>query len=164
MPTPTYEPITTVTATGGNSILVMSSIPQTYTDLVLTVNGNNGNDDEFQLRFNSDSGSNYRVLFMYGDGSTVSAAEYTSTTFAQMGGIYSTGTRTGSNLINIGNYSNTNVHKNVVSIANSGNYLQFRNNTWRNTNAINRIDAFLASGSTFTNPTTFSLYGIKAAV
>ena len=164
MPTPTYEPITTVTATGGNSILVMSSIPATYTDLILAVNGNNSADDEFQLRFNSDSGSNYRVLFLYGEGTAPTAAEYISTTYAQMGGIYSTGTRTGSNFINIGSYSNTNVHKTVVSIANSGNYIQFRTNTWRSTSAINRIDAFLASGSTFTNPTTFSLYGIKAAV
>jgi hypothetical protein len=164
MPTPTYEPITTVTATGGNSILVMSSIPQTYTDLVLTVNGNNSVDDEFQLRFNSDSGSNYRVLFLYGDGSTANAAEYITTTFAQMGGIYATGTRTGSSFINIGNYSNTNVHKTVVNVANSGSYLQFRTNTWRSTAAITSIDAFLGSSATFTNPTTFSLYGIKAAV
>lgn len=62
----TYEPIATVTATGGSSILVMDSIPQTYTDLVLIASGNTTIDDEFQLRFNSDSGSNYRVLFMYG--------------------------------------------------------------------------------------------------
>lgn len=161
MPT-TYEPIATVTATSGSSILVMDSIPQTYTDLVLIVNGNTSVDDEFRLRFNSDAGSSYRVLFVYGNGSTVTAAQYASTDYAQMGGIYATGTRTGSNIINIFGYSNTTMNKTVVSTANSGNYIQFRNNTWRSTSAITRIDAYVAGG-TFTNPTTLTLYGIKAA-
>lgn len=162
MPTATYEPIATVTATSGSSILVMDSIPQTYTDLVLIVNGNTSVDDEFRLRFNSDAGSSYRVLFVYGNGSTVTQAQYTSTDYAQMGGIYATGTRTGSNIINIFSYSNTTMNKTVVSTANSGNYIQFRNNTWRSTSAITRIDAYVAGG-TFTNPTTLTLYGIKAA-
>jgi hypothetical protein len=163
MPTPTYEPVATVTATSGGSILVMDSIPQTYTDLVLVVNGNTTNDDEFRLRFNNDSGSNYRVLFMYGSSSGVSSAEYASTTFAQMGGIYSSGTRTGSNIINIFGYSNTNFNKTVVSTANSGNYIQFRTNVWRSTSAITRIDVFIAGGGTFVDPTTLTLYGIKRA-
>lgn len=162
MPTATYEPIATVTATGGSSILVMSSIPQTYTDLVLIVNGNTSVDDEFRLRFNSDSGNNYRVLFMYGNGSSVAATEYAGTNYAQMGGIYTTGTRTGSNIINIFSYSNTNMNKTVVSTANSGNYTQFRTNTWRSTSAITQIDAYVANG-TFTNPTTLTLYGILKA-
>lgn len=162
MPTATYEPIATVTATGGSSILVMSSIPQTYTDLVLIVNGNTSNDDEFRLRFNSDSGNNYRVLFMYGNGSAVTSTEYVGTNYAQMGGIYTTGTRTGSNIINIFSYSNTNMNKTVVSTANSGNYTQFRTNTWRSTSAITQIDAYVANG-TFTNPTTLTLYGILKA-
>lgn len=162
MPTATYEPIATVTATGGSSILVMDSIPQTYTDLVLIVSGNTSVDDEFQLRFNNDSGSNYRVLFLYGTSSAVTSTEYVATTFAQMGGIFTTGTRTGNNIINIFSYSNTNFNKTVANTANSGNYIQFRNNTWRSTSAITRIDAYSASG-TFTNPTTLTLYGIKAA-
>ena len=162
MPTATYEPIATVTATGGSSILVMSSIPQTYTDLVLIVNGNTSVDDEFRLRFNSDSGNNYRVLFMYGNGSSIAATEYVGTNYAQMGGLYATGTRTGSNIINIFSYSNTNMNKTVVNTANSGNYTQFRTNTWRSTSAITQIDAYV-SGGTFTNPTTLSLYGILKA-
>jgi hypothetical protein len=161
MPTATYEPITTVTATGSSSILVMSSIPQTYTDLVLAVNGDNDVDDEFQLRFNGDSGSNYRVIFLYASSGGVSSAQYASTNYAQLGGLFTTGTATGSNMINIFSYSNTTINKTVVSTANSGNYAQFRTNTWQSTSAITRIDCFLAGG-TFTNPTTFSLYGIKA--
>ena len=163
MPTPTYEPIATVTATGGTSILVMDSIPQTYTDLVLIASGNTTVDDEFQLRFNSDSGSNYRVLFLYGTTTVPNSAEYASTTFAQMGGLYSTGTRTGNNIINIFGYSNTNFNKTVVNTANSGNYIQFRTKTWRSTSAITRIDAFTAGSNNFTNPTTLTLYGIKRA-
>ena len=162
MPTPTYEPIATVTATTGSSILVMSSIPQTYTDLVLVVNGNTTNDDEFRLRFNSDSGSNYRVLFMYGSSSGISSTEYVTTDYAQMGGIFTNGTRSGSNIINIFSYSNTNFNKTIISTANSGNYIQFRTNVWRSTSQINRIDAYVANGN-FTNPTTLTLYGIKAA-
>lgn len=164
MPTATYEPIATVTATGGSSILVMSSIPQTYTDLVLAVNGDSDVDDEFRLRFNSDSGSNYRVLFLYGSSSGISSSEYTATNYAQLGGIYTSGTGTGSNMLYIFSYANTSVSKTVVSTANSGNYIQFRNNTWRSTAAITQIDCFLAGGGVFTNPTTLTLYGIKAAV
>lgn len=162
MPTPTYEPIATVTATGGTSILIMSSIPQSFTDLVLIVNGNNNVDDEFRLRFNNDAGLNYRVLFVYGSSGGVSSSEYVGTNYAQIGGIYSTGTRTGQVMANIFSYSNGNINKVVSSIASSGNYIQFRTNTWRSTAVITQIDAFLAGG-TFTNPTTFTLYGIKAA-
>lgn len=80
-----------------------------------------------------------------------------------MGGLYTTGTRTGSNIINIFSYSNTTMNKTVVSTANSGSYIQFRNNTWRSTSAITRIDAFTAGSNVFVNPTTLTLYGIKAA-
>ena len=163
MPTATYEPITTVTATGGSSILVMSSIPQTYTDLVLVVNGDIDVDDEFRLRFNSDAGSNYRVLFLYASSGGVSSSEYVATNYVQLGGLFTSGTATGSNMINIFNYSNTTINKTVVNTSNSGNYTQFRNNTWRSTSAITQIDAYTASGGIFSNPTTFTLYGIKAA-
>lgn len=162
MPTPTYDPITTVTATSVNNLLIMNNIPQTYTDLILVINGNTTTDDEIQLRYNSDNGSNYTLLFLYGSNSGTSSQEYANTTYAQLGGIYTTGTRTGSNTINIAQYRNTNVFKTGIGVANSGNYIQFRTNIWRSTSAITRIDAFSSSGS-FTVGTTFSLYGILQA-
>jgi len=157
----TYEPIASATAAGGNtSQLVMSSIPSTYTDLILIINGNQSIDDETRLRFNGDSGTNYSCTGMYGAGSgSGSPIRYTSTDYVQLGGIY-TLSGVGTNIIQIMNYANTNIFKTVLNKANSGNYVQTRVNLWRSTSAINSITAF--GSTTWTVGTTFTLYGIKA--
>ena len=80
----TYEPIATTTvATTGNTV-TFSSIPATYTDLILVssarrgINGSGG--AGLLCQFNSDSASNYSYSFGSGDGSAASASTATGQT------------------------------------------------------------------------------------
>lgn len=161
----TYTPIAIQTLNVDTAIITFSSLPQNYTDLVLVINGNTNGDDEVRLRFNNDSGNNYSEVGMYGNGTSPAVTKYTNTNYVQLGGIY-TSSGTGTNIIEIMSYANLSTYKTVLARANSGNYVQARVATWRGSNglsteAINRIDAYSASG-TFSSGTTFTIYGISS--
>jgi len=170
MPTPTYEPVATVTATSGGSILVMDSIPQTYTDLVLVVNGNTTNDDEFRLRFNNDSGSNYSGVYMSSDALN-NTTQYGITGTQILGYVdyygalneYEFNTCT----INILNYASTSVYKCWVGQSQSIVLLgsDLIGGQWSSTSAINRVTITSggAATATFAKGSEYSLYGVKAA-
>ena len=56
----TYTPIASHTASGSESSITFSSIPQGYTDLVLVFLGKvDSGSGDLGLRFNADTGSNY---------------------------------------------------------------------------------------------------------
>ena len=60
MPLPsTMTPIATNTLTAVASSVTFSSIPSTYTDLVLVLQGSFDSADDVRFRFNGDTGSNY---------------------------------------------------------------------------------------------------------
>ncbi len=63
----TYELISTYTVPSATSSVTMSSIPATYTDLVIVGNYTvaTGGGVGFSCRFNSDSGSNYEFEGFY---------------------------------------------------------------------------------------------------
>lgn len=156
MPT-TYEPIATQTLSTSTATVTFSSIPSTYTDLVLVSNINDTNGYSI-MRFNSDSGNNYSRTWMYGNGSTAASnrssnvsgldlkAETTSSTFAPT-------------ITQIMNYANTTTYKSVlIRQAQSGEVAAYVG-LWRSTAAITTITITnnLQSGCVLT------LYGIKAA-
>ena len=84
----TYTLISSVTVgAGGASSMTFSSIPQTYTDLVIKVSGRNADTGggNARLRFNSDTTSgNYAYRSLYTSNGT-SAASGNSTTAAFAG-------------------------------------------------------------------------------
>lgn len=155
----TYEPI--ATGTSSSTSYTFSSIPSTYTDLVLVVGGNaTGTNINYGLRFNGDSGTNYSVTRLYGSGTSSSSdrlANFTNTISSNM--------TDGANTVihNIMNYSNTSTYKTVLVRSNTGANIVWANCAlWRSTAAINSIEYFTtASGSM--SSTTLTLYGIKAA-
>jgi hypothetical protein len=69
MPTNTYVALATATATGSQSTITFTSIPQTYTDLVLVCSGNTVN-LATALLFNNDNGANYSRTAVRGYSST----------------------------------------------------------------------------------------------
>lgn len=160
---PTYEPITVVTASGSSSSqLVMSSIPSTYTNLVLVINSGQATADGFySVRFNGDTGSNYSNTQIVGNGSTVTTNRNTSQT---QGYIHSTaeGSLADTVIVNIPNYQNTNVFKSILSRGNSVSYRVVTSiSLWRSTAAITSITVL--GGSNILSGSTFTLYGIAAA-
>lgn len=155
----TYEKIATTTTSAGNTTITLSSIPATYTDLVLIVSGSNSAASDLRMRFNGDTGSNYSSTVMYGDGtSATSFRESNQTSF--YGAI---GTSISNSIINIMNYSNTTTYKTVITRNNSNPFFTMAfAELWRSTSAVNSVTCYVTSGS-YNAGVTFTLYGIKAA-
>jgi hypothetical protein len=159
----TYDRIANVTGTGSSDTISFTSIPATYTDLVLVLNGALSTGNNTRMRFNNNTGNNYNEIVLSGDGSSaVSYSTFSQTAFVFPG--YTEGTI--SNMITqIPNYANTTTFKTFIHRRNSlgASQASFNVGTWIQTAAINRIDIFSASGATWTSSTTATIYGIKAA-
>jgi hypothetical protein len=164
----TYTPIATQTLTSAASNITFSSISSIYTDLVLVTNvkGPTSNIESLRLRFNGDSGTNYSVTWMRGDGTSASSGRETSQNVLLVGRVGFQSEMFSPNIIQIMNYSNTTTNKTclVRSSAPQTSAGETWTNVglWRSTAAITSIvvsldTSLLAVGSTFT------LYGIKAA-
>lgn len=160
-----YEVISTQTLGSAAATVTFSSIPQTYTDLVLISRmQNTGSQQRIDLRFNSDTGTNYSVTRLYGNGSTVSSDRYTNANdgidiaFVGTSGFCIAST-------SIMNYSNTTTNKTLIgrwdSEGNSG-YATALVGLWRNTAAITAM-VLTPLGVNFATGCIFTLYGIKAA-
>lgn len=159
--TGTYTLISSQTMTSGTSSVTLSSIPATYTDLIMVIDGTVGSNCGIQLRFNSDSGSNYSFTRMTGDGSTASSDRSSNATFMELG--YYVSTTRNMNILNIMDYANTTTYKTVLNRANAQTVnigVQAYVELWRSTSAINSI-TINASGNLATG-TIIKLYGIEA--
>jgi hypothetical protein len=156
--TATYEKIATTTASGGSTSVTLSSIPATYTDLVLVMAGSNSANSDLRMRFNGDTGSNYSATVLFGDGSAANSfRESNQTSFY---GAF--GSTQSNNIINIQNYANTTTNKTALTRSNMpGAYVFSIVQLWRSTAAINSVTLFVTSGS-YNSDVVFTLYGIKA--
>lgn len=161
----TYEPIATTTLTNAVPSVTFGSIPQTYTDLILVVTASpTSNGVTGYMQVNSDTGSNYSMSGMRGNGSTAASYRQSSATnfYFDYAGDTNTGTITVST-IHFLNYSSTNVFKtNIVRQSNQGDAVELLAQLWRSTSAITSINLYWSSGN-FAVGSTFTLYGIKAA-
>lgn len=155
----TYEPVATHTLASSAANYTFSSIPSTYTDLMLVINAIHSQWEVFYMRFNDDTGSNYSWTYTLGNGSSVETYRYTnqnalSTGLRQVG--------VAPNIFQIMNYSNTTTYKTVIGRANaSDNQVRMNAGVWRSTSAITSIK--IETGGNFSAGTMFTLYGIKAA-
>jgi len=156
----TYTPIATTTLGSAQSSVTFSGISQTYTDLVLVINGSSSASGTAIVTYNSDSGSNYSNTGLNGNGSSASSFGLTSTTYLVLGEMYNYNCT----LINqIQNYSNTTTNKTNLSRANSAsNFVQANVGLWRSTSAVSSLQLYV-SGANWNSGSTFTLYGIKAA-
>lgn len=157
----TYEPIATQTLGSAASSVTFSSIPSTYTDLVLVMNYTvtGANDQFINIQFNGDTGSNYSNTNLFGDGSSATSNRNSNATSVRAA-FY--GSAQSNAIVNIMNYSNTTTNKTVVSRDNTNTFVVSRVNLWRNTSAISSM-VIAPSGFNLATGSTFTLYGIKAA-
>jgi hypothetical protein len=162
----TYEAIATQTLGSAVNQVTFSSIPSTYTDLVVVQNGafNPAGGDAF-IRFNSDSGTNYSITWLTGSGTAASSGKETSQTrmVIDINAYPTTGIST--RILQIMNYSNATTYKTALSRANNGaSGVDAIVGLWRSTAAINTIDLYAWTSSfKFDVGTVLSLYGIKSA-
>jgi len=162
----TYEPIATQTLGGAQTDVTFSSIPATYTDLVLIINAGSSAGADANFRLNGDTGSNYSRTILTGDGSAASSSRTSSAVVGRLNfNAYPNGGAGDTIIIAyFMNYTNTTTYKTVISRANNtGLGTDEVVNLWRSTAAINSILILSTSTPTFIGGSTFTLYGIKAA-
>jgi len=160
----TYKKIASVTVgSGGASSIDFSSVPSTYTDLVIKVSARDTTaNGEFYLRFNS-STTNYSDRWLYGTGTAASSTTNTKLDFFLASSGYTANTF-GNTEIYVPNYTSSN-YKSV-----SGDSVQENNATasytlleaglWSDTAAITSVN-LIPAGGTFAQYSTATLYGIK---
>ena len=158
---PTYEPIATTTLGSDQSSVTFSTISGSYTDIVLiattpsTQVGQNT-----RLEINSDTGTNYSITTLGGDGSSTFTNR--ETTVATPSALYLGANSNG--IMHFQNYSNTTTYKTVLMRSNApSNNTIARVLLWRNTSAITSIKIKRDSTDDIKSGSTFTLYGIAAA-
>ena len=159
----TYEPIATYTVPSAQASYTFSSIPSTYTDLILIMNPIAASNNTITMRLNSDTASNYSFTNLGGDGISATSGRQSNLTWFYVGDI--SGTTIGTTGIQIQNYSNTTTFKTCLIRNNvSATSTSTTVGLWRKTpEAINSITLTTFSGINYSIGSTFTLYGIKAA-
>jgi len=164
-----YESIATVSVTSNTASVTFSSIPATYTHLqIRATHLFSQADGTGWIEFNSDTGNNYSMHRIIGNGSTVSG-QSGSGSYPYGWCLVATPTNTnavGGGIIDILDYTNTNKYTTVRSLSgtdsNGFGYITFNSFAWLNTNAVTQIKILPSSG-TLNQYSSFALYGIKGA-
>jgi hypothetical protein len=170
----TYTLISSSTVgSGGSATFDFTSIPSTYTDLLLkcsTRQDGTANGYRLHLRFNNSSANDYSSKELFYDNATVgngsgSSESYIRVAFAQNGAF------TANTFNNVEIYIPNYLSSNYKSTSSEGvdetnaqaNYISINAGLWSNTAAINRItlSEYSGSGTIFAQHSTAYLYGIK---
>ena len=163
----TFELISSVTVgAGGASSIDFTSIPSTYTDLVLKVSArSNGASEDISLLSLNGSTTGFSARYLQGNGASAS-----SSNLARWGGNYTASNNTASTFGNaelyFPNYTSFNQKSysvdNVTETNGTTAYAGIVAGLWTGTAAINQITLTPNSGSYVQN-STFYLYGVKNA-
>jgi hypothetical protein len=170
MPTATYIALQNTTLGSSAASVTFSSIPATYRDLVIVVNGRTTttatNGQWIVAEFNSDTGANYSVVTMEAGGgaTTIRSLSLTNGYVGKMNTSSSSNTDFSTSLIHIMDYSATDKHKTVLGRSSGKDgALDFAVSAlatrWASTNAVNQVKLSLDTNS-FASGSTFALYGI----
>lgn len=163
MPTPTYVALATTTLASDSATVTFSSIPATYRDLILVINGNttrSGNANDINLTVNGSSTSYYYTT-MAGDGSSTSIDGGSNDSRIRIANAGASAT--GVNVVQFFDYSATDKHKPIVARNNSAAWLtNALAGRWANTDVITSIAIASNVTGSIASGTTVSLYGIEA--
>lgn len=161
MPTPTYTLIATTTVSSAAPSVTFSNIPNAYRDLIIVTNTLSSiGSPTLGLRFNSDSGTNYQRVFMYGDGSATPVSGVATESAINIANV---STSIPNPIIGqIIDYSSTDKYTMVLTNWYSTSGLVVKQiGRWLNTNVITSVQVFHDSGN-ITVGSTISLYGVIA--
>ena len=156
----TYEAIATQTLGSTASSVTFSSIPSTYTDLVLVINSTGSGTSYMKVRCNGNTNNSYySTTILEGDGSAASSLRYSNSVYS---GMIGTVTSTiGNQIVQFMNYSNTTTYKTFLSRDNSSIRTRANVNLFQSTSAISSFEITVPDAPNFSSGSTFTLYGIK---
>lgn len=168
----TYTPIATYTVTGsGINGITLSSIPQTYTDLVVVAHVRSSQAvTETGFHITTNSGQYFSNTSFWGNGANALSSRYSNAYDPSNGnapGANATSGIFGNSITHIPNYSNTTTFKTLVS--RTSNDLSGSGQTWLTINlvraktAVTYVSAYFDSGFQFAVGSNLTVYGIKAA-
>ena len=166
----TFVKIATVTVgAGGSAAMEFTSIPSTYTDLVLKISARSAYAAQYNfcaLTLNS-SATGYSARYISGIGTTVSSSTgYTDKFRIDTDAASNTASTFGNAEVYIPNYAGS-TNKSLSldwvyeSNSTSNNELQLQAGLWSNTAAITSIKYENLNSSTFVQYSTATLYGIS---
>jgi hypothetical protein len=161
----TYTPIATTTLGSAQTSITLSSIPSTYTDLLVVASiGCVSPQQAYVIRFNSDSGSNYSWTRLSGIGTGLASSARASSQTYISGFEIGNSTDRGVQTFHLNNYSNTNVFK--TGLFRTG-YATYHTSAiaglWQSTSAINSITLSSSGVANLVAGSTLTLYGIASA-
>jgi hypothetical protein len=164
----TYSPISSQTLSSAVSSVTFSSIPSTYTDLVVVFNGSNSvGNDSYVLQLNGvTTGSLYSGTYMEGDGSTAYSSNWQNLNYIPVARGGSSTAGADIIIMNINNYANTSFSKTVLARYSLGGTVGARTSEtiglYRSTTAISSV-TFKSGSGNIAIGSTITLYGIAAA-
>ena len=159
-----FESIATTTVgAGGTGTVTFSSIASTYKHLQIRIHDMPSANHNINMRFNSDTGSNYSYHNLSCNGATVVSNASAPDSIMYLPGTSAASTSPLAVICDILDYADTNKFKTVRALGGSDNngdnagIIAFRSNNWRSTSAVTTITL---TGS-FAEYSHFALYGIK---
>jgi hypothetical protein len=163
--TATYSLIASTTVGTATASVTLSSIPATYTDIILVCNYGLSADADSRFIVNGDSTSGlYSYTNLRGNGTAAATGRASALNYIQfgLGGVTVPTTLTSTAILFFNDYSNTATFKTVLTrVGDAAAQVLATAGLWRNTNAITSITLNAISANFLTN-STFKLYGIQA--
>jgi hypothetical protein len=161
--TATYSLISNTTLGSAQSTVTLSSIPATFTDLLLvsSVAFTSAVADS-TFTFNTDTANNYSFTAIYGSGTTATSIRSSNRGHISIYEGPSTTLGESVSILNILDYANTSTYKTTLSRGNSTGGTGSVVGLWRSTAAINQIVIANNGSTTFKTGSNFKLYGIEA--
>jgi hypothetical protein len=164
-----YDSIATVNVgSGGASTISFTSIPSGYTHLQIRWYAQQlTNNTMLNVKVNSDTGTNYTIHSVNGNGTSVGANYATPVQFIRQLRAYGVSDKANNcsvGIIDIADYTNTNKYKTFRMVGGTdtgaGNgSAEFESGMWMSTSVITQLD--LNATNNFTQYSSFALYGIK---
>ena len=155
-----YTAIASQTLGSSASSVTFSSIPGTFRDLVIVLRFTASDGNIFPaMTFNSDTGANYNLVRMDGNGSSADSGTASGNSQFNIFGGFATSGRNFMATYNVMDYSQTNKHKSMLGREDdAAGSVSARAYRWASTAAITTI----TFGGTYPAGSTFSLYGVSA--
>jgi hypothetical protein len=161
----TYEKIQTQTLSSAQSSITFTSIPNTYTDLVIICALKSSSTTYNSITFNNDTNTNYSRVGLSGNGSSMTTELRSSRNQfePEMGGSEIGNDNNYVGKIQVMNYSNSTTYKTTIARTNDATSgVDAVIGVWRSTSPITTITFTTSNAATYSVGSIITIYGIKA--
>ena len=168
-----YEWLETVNVgSGGQADVIFSNLNSSYgstyqhLQVRMTFKGETANTESVRMRFNSDTGSNYALHNLYGNGSTVLSGALANSVWMTIGDSKNTANAFAGAIVDILDPFETTKYTTIRVLTGTSEAItriDLTSGLWRNTNAITSMSFFMNSGTDIAQYSRISLYGLRSA-